>query len=117
MNCMKCGVEIDSTQVFCEACLADMKRFPVKPGTRIQLPNRPVMEVVKKQPSKKRRLTEAEKIHGLRQIINWLSVALVAALLLLGFAISLLLDEPGAEDSAENIGQNYNTIGENSAAD
>ena len=114
---MKCGVEIDSTQVFCEACLADMKRFPVKPGTRIQLPNRPIAEIVKKPPVKKRRLTDAEKIHGLKRVIKWLSIALVAALLLLGFSISLLLEDSGAKDPVENIGQNYNTIGEDSTAD
>ena len=117
MNCMKCGSEIEDGQVFCESCLSDMKRYPVKPGTRIQLPNRPAPEAVKKPAPKKRILTTEEKLNRLRQVVKWLAIALVTSLLLLGFAISLLLDESGADNPQENIGQNYNTVGEHSSTD
>ena len=36
MNCLKCGRETDQT--FCEACREEMTRYPVKPGTIVQLP-------------------------------------------------------------------------------
>jgi hypothetical protein len=38
---MKCGREIDESQVFCTECLDEMERYPVKPGTVVQLPVRP----------------------------------------------------------------------------
>ena len=36
MNCLKCGRETDQT--FCECCREEMARYPVKPGTIVQLP-------------------------------------------------------------------------------
>ena len=112
MNCMKCGTEIEDGQVFCERCLSDMKRYPVKPGTSIQLPSHPAPETVKKQAPRKRVPTAEEKLARLRQIIRWLAAILVITLLLLGFAVSMLLEDPGARDPQENIGQNYNTVGD-----
>ena len=117
LHCMKCGSEIEDGQVFCERCLSDMKRCPVKPGTRIQLPNRPAPEAAKKPAPKKRTPTAEEKLTRLRQVVKWLAIALVTSLLLLGFTISLLLEESGMERPQENIGQNYNTIGEHSNTD
>jgi len=117
LNCMKCGTEIEDGQVFCQNCLEDMKRYPVNPGTRIQLPKHPAPEAVKKPVPKKRSLTAAQKLNRLRQVVKWLAIALVATLLLLGFAISLLLEEAGPSLPQENIGQNYNTVGEHDSAD
>ena len=37
MNCMKCGREIGENRVFCDLCLADMEKYPIKPGIAIQL--------------------------------------------------------------------------------
>ena len=36
MKCVKCGRDTDQT--FCESCRDDMARYPVKPGTIVQLP-------------------------------------------------------------------------------
>ena len=36
MNCLKCGRETEQT--FCECCREEMARYPVKPGTIVQLP-------------------------------------------------------------------------------
>lgn len=33
MNCLKCGREIEEGQVFCNDCLVQMAKYPVKPGT------------------------------------------------------------------------------------
>ena len=43
MYCMKCGKEVKENQVFCDACLVIMEKYPVKPGTHIQLPHRPFL--------------------------------------------------------------------------
>ena len=40
MSCMKCGKEVSEGQVFCEECLTEMERYPVKPGTPVLLPHR-----------------------------------------------------------------------------
>ena len=40
MSCMKCGKEVSEDQVFCPECLAEMERYPVKPGTPVLLPHR-----------------------------------------------------------------------------
>ncbi len=41
MQCMKCGRDISAGQVFCESCLEEMARYPVRPGTPVHLPDRP----------------------------------------------------------------------------
>lgn len=40
LNCLKCGREIEEGQVFCNDCLVQMAKYPVKPGTAVQLPSR-----------------------------------------------------------------------------
>lgn len=117
MNCMRCGTEINDSQVFCDRCLADMKRYPVKPEAKVQLPNRPAQEAVKKPQQHKRVLTAQEKLRRYRELTKWLTLALAAALLLLGFSIALLLEGSPTEDDRGNIGQNYNTVGESNTSD
>ena len=39
-RCLKCRREIAEGQVFCDDCLAQMKKYPVKPGTPVNLPKR-----------------------------------------------------------------------------
>lgn len=117
MNCMKCGTQIQEGNVFCERCLSDMKKYPVNPGTPIQLPSRPAPEAVKKAPPRSRVPTAEEKLSRMRQVVKWLAVSLVVSLLLLGFSISLLLEDTTAENGKDTIGQNYNTIGEDRRAD
>ena len=111
MDCLKCGTKIEDSQVFCKGCLADMKRYPVKPELRIQLLTRPAPEAAKKQPSRKRAPSAEETLVRLRSIIKWLTILLITLLLLFVFSLSLLLKDSTSENPQENIGQNYNTIG------
>ena len=110
MNCLKCGVEIGEDQVFCEKCLAEMRRFPVKPGTPVQLPNRPDADAPKKTAPRRRPLTPEEQIRNLRKAIQWLSVLLVVSLIAFIFSVSLLWEYTDAKNVANIIGQNYSTI-------
>lgn len=48
MNCLKCGREIEEGQVFCNDCLVQMAKYPVKPGTAVQLPSRGSAAAAKK---------------------------------------------------------------------
>ena len=114
LNCMKCGTEIEGGNVFCGSCLTDMDKYPVKPGTRILLPNHPAPESVKKQPVRKRPPTVAQKLKKTQKVLKWVTVALVVSLLMLGFTLSMLIEYVTPKDPQENIGQNYNTIGSQS---
>ena len=79
MKCLKCGAEYPSEQVFCDECLADMARYPVKPGTPVIIPRRN-----KPLPSKRAhiRLQKPEnQIAALRKLVGWL-IAIIIFLLI-----------------------------------
>ena len=66
MSCMKCGKEVSEDQVFCPECLAEMDRYPVKPGTPVLLPHRePIAAQRKRRPLKRVRKPE-EQLAALR---------------------------------------------------
>ena len=81
MSCMKCGKEVSEGQVFCQECLAEMEKYPVKPGTPLPLPIRPREAVVHKRSYRKSRKPE-EQIVSLRR---WLSILCVICWILLMF--------------------------------
>ena len=39
-KCLKCGREVPEDQTFCKTCLAEMEKYPVKPGVVVLLPHR-----------------------------------------------------------------------------
>ena len=110
LYCMKCGKEISEKQVFCDSCLEVMERFPVKPDTRILLPNRTVPAAAKKSPARKKVLPLDERFAKAKKAIQWLSLALVISIIALCLSITLLADTIGAEKSNHAIGQNYSTV-------
>lgn len=109
MNCMKCGREVPETQVFCPECLADMDRYPVKPGTPIQLPSRPAQSAQKTSHRKKEVVPE-KKLRRQRRAIWFLSFLLTASLSLSVFFGFLLWEQYHTEVPDETIGQNYNAV-------
>lgn len=88
MKCLKCGTSITSDQVFCDPCLEDMERHPVKPGTPIVLPNRPERPVGKT--SHKRIKKPDEQIKNLRSFIFWLLLLVVALIVALAITLHML---------------------------
>ena len=87
MQCMKCGKEAGQSQVFCDECLAVMEKYPVKPDTAVQLPQRKPRNTEKKPPRKKEpSVEELQKQH--RKVIRWMMgtifVLTVIVLLLAG---------------------------------
>ena len=82
MNCLKCGTEISGEQVFCDSCLTDMERHPVKPGTPVNLPNRS-----KPLPAKRvhRKILKTEDLIATqRRIIRWLILSIIVLLIGIG---------------------------------
>ena len=110
LHCMKCGKEINENQVFCDSCLEVMDRFPVKPGTRVLLPNRATPTVSKKTTTRKRVLTLEERLSRSQKAIQVLSIALAVTIFALCLSISLLVDNMNAETPNRVIGQNYSTV-------
>ena len=108
MNCMKCGREI-ADGVFCGECLAEMDRYPIKPGTVVTLPVRKV--VPKKVHSRRKtQLTPEEQLKRLRRLaLRMLVVIVILTVLLMvtGYfaVIHLMESEVGFLP-----GQNYSAI-------
>ena len=109
MNCMKCGRDIPEGQVFCDECLEDMKKYPVRPGTAVHLPKRPAYSPPRRVISKRKTISPEEKVKKQRKTIRRLSWALFAAVLL-----AVLLAYPAVIHLMESDdflpGQNYSVI-------
>lgn len=110
MHCMKCGVELKNSGVFCENCLADMEKYPVKPNITIQLPNRPATSPARKRSRRNKYPKPEDQIRHLKKVRNWLFGLLIAALLALAGVSVLALHLLDGEPIDINIGQNYGTV-------
>ena len=108
MGCIKCGRDTVSDQVFCPDCLLEMQKYPVRPGTVVQLPVRKNSSSSKKQQSKKRTVPPEEQVKVLKKRCRVLFLLLIAVTL-----IAAALAFPAVEHMTENhfkIGQNYTTV-------
>lgn len=115
MNCLKCGAEIPTGQVFCPSCLEKMAKYPVKPDTPVLLPKRPQEEQVKHPVKRKEKPSLEEQLCRLHRRIRGLAAALCAAIVLLclsGLAIYRLVNRP----KTPRIGQNYSTVASTDAS-
>ena len=103
MNCLKCGREIVSEQVFCDACLVSMAKHPVDPGTPVQIPKRqntPVRTV-----PKKRNVPLEEQLRDAKKRAR---TAVILALI--GWALAIAMAYPAVNYLTEDHfapGQNY----------
>ena len=107
MNCLKCGKEVDRSQVFCDDCLQVMDSYPVAPGTPIQILQRaPLTE----KPSRRKSDRYADSIRSLRRVIRWLCIALAALTLIICVLCGLLYHTMNSAPKESTIGKNYTTI-------
>ena len=107
MNCLKCGRETQNESVFCQECLLDMEKYPVRPGTVVQLPRRREVSVIKKTP-KRHVLSTEEQLKYLHKCILILSVLLAVCIA----AIALMFKPTMhyVRDEHFEIGQNYSSV-------
>ncbi len=93
-HCMRCGKEMAEGQNFhfCEECLAEMEKNPVKPGTPIQLPKREETLVIKRGSFRLAASKWQDKIFLLKYIIFWLVVILILLAAALALCICMLLE-------------------------
>lgn len=116
MNCMKCGRETQTGQVFCPDCLEDMKKYPVNPTTTVRLPRRYDPQLAKKQVRRKA-VPEEEQIRLLKKrvkLLSWLLAAAVALIIALTIPTVKILVE---ESISKLPGQNYSSAVSSSAGD
>ena len=108
MHCMKCGREIPEG-VFCEDCLSVMEKYPVKPNTVVQIPNRDKVTQARKGSHRRKDLTEKEKLiryeHRV-QVLTWINGIL--AVLLAGALVLCLLEY--RKTLGPPTGQNYTAV-------
>lgn len=80
MFCLKCGRETENEQVFCNACLEVMEKYPVKPGTHIHLPKREAT-VAPKKTSRRRTLKPEEQVLQLKKSLRRSRILMVLLIL------------------------------------
>ena len=114
MGCMKCGRDLEPGQVFCQECLADMRKYPVKPGTVVTLPRR--QEELPKRPPRKKTLSPEEQIRRLRKRNRRLFVTSLVLILLLAVSAFFLVREI-LEEEHYRPGQNYSSMDETESPD
>jgi len=106
MTCLKCGRETDQT--FCDLCRAEMEKYPVKPGTIVQLPKARAASGKRQQPRRQTVPLET-RIEMQKLTIRRLSRA-VAVLLALAALLGLIIFRLLRGASTRPTGQNYSTI-------
>ena len=109
MNCLKCGRELEMEQVFCDDCLLEMEKYPVKPGTVVQLPHRrETTNVRKSQFRRKANLPLEDQVKSLRFRVRLLTILLAVVSILL-----ILLSYPAIKEILDEDylpGQNYTSF-------
>ena len=110
MNCMKCGISINEEQVFCDQCLQDMQRYPVKPNVQVTIPVRPVVSATKKRNRRHRGSMQDEQVRRLRFKLRLAHAALIVVLIAF-FALAAIMVKYLSDNRTEYVpGQNYNTM-------
>lgn len=109
MNCMKCGRETKGKQVFCEECLADMEKYPVEPGTPVQIPARSG-EQNYKPVSRRRKKSAEERLKRSKKTIGWLSGIIAVLVLVIVLGACSLAKMVQYRREQENMGKNYSTV-------
>ena len=109
MGCLKCGRDVEEGQIFCHACLENMERCPVKPGTPISLP-RPREEATARKASRlKLPLTPEERVKRLRRRCRWIS-GLAVLSLIASIVLGIVFLRHLRNDRKPQRGQNYSAM-------
>lgn len=107
MNCLKCGRPTKERNVFCQDCLTEMERYPVKPDTPVVLLKRQIKE--RRNHGKKPTRNE-EMIEQLQHRMKILRRSIIILTVLLVLVTGLLTIQLLRQWKREEIGSNYSTI-------
>ena len=117
MQCMRCGREIPAGAAFCEICLEDMAKYPVKPDTVVNIPSRPKAQPTKKQAAQRQQVSAEERLKVMAKRIRALSWCLTLTVALLIGVSALAVTMLGEEKDEPLPGQNYSAEGEAKTTD
>lgn len=106
MTCLKCGRE--SEQTFCEECRAVMDKYPIKPGTIVQLPKE------RRSTPKRQELDWTgskleSQAKNTKKTIRMLWVVIIAQLVLI-LAMGAMIFHLVVNQGVRPVGQNYSTV-------
>lgn len=108
MACLKCGRETPPELAFCQECMLDMERYPVKPGTAVQLPKRRENAAARRVAKRKSTTRLEEQVRLLRKRVRMLSILLAASLILVAALVYPTIQFFARRTPA--LGQNYSSI-------
>ena len=109
-QCPKCGRDAAENQAFCAECLAEMEKYPVKPGVVVLLPRREQQTAKTASHRRYPAVSPEEQIQKLKKRITALTLALLLALGIAGGLGWLALED--YRNKQEDIllpGQNYSS--------
>lgn len=106
MSCLKCGRDTEEEAVFCESCLLDMRRHPVRPGTPVMLPSRDSVPV--KRVPKRRAVPPEEQLKSMKRRVR-IYASLWFLTMLAAVTVSLVLIREVASPPLRP-GQNYTSV-------
>lgn len=89
MYCLKCGKETLEEKIFCEDCLLLAQRYPVKPGTPVQLPRQ---DPTKKNTPQKRTLSPEEQVDILKKALFRSRLLLFMTAVALSLALGIVFN-------------------------
>lgn len=107
MECLKCGRPTKESNVFCQDCLTEMERYPVKPDTPVVLPKRQIKE---RRNHGIKSIRNEEMIELLQRRIKILHRIIVVLAALLVLVTGLLTVQLIRQWKQEEMGSNYSTI-------
>ena len=109
MNCLRCGRETQEDHVFCDSCLEEMKKYPVRPGTAVMLPRRGEEASPKKiKRHVKPVLPLEDQVRKLKKQRFWILFAsILTAVVLIS---SLVLTYADLKKNELRPGQNYSSM-------
>lgn len=114
MHCMKCGKDTGGSQVFCGDCLAEMEKYPVKPGTTVYIPSR--SRAVHKNQRHPAPIEPEEQLRRMQGKVRWLSAGLLVTLLALAASAVLIVYLYRQPDNPFTTGQDYSVSDTNNPA-
>lgn len=109
MNCMKCGKETQSDQIFCTECLAIMEKYPVKPGAVVQIPAQPPK---KQQHHRRPVLSAEEQVKRLTRRVHTLTLTVILTCTIAIFFALMAFDILEKYNMESLLGRNYSVVGE-----
>lgn len=106
MTCMKCGRVIGEDQVFCNDCLAEMEKEPIRIETPVVIPTQPLKSANLHRRPVINPEEELKRMQKFNQNLILVLVLLVTLVILLG----IMLYDKQFWAAMEGLGQNYSVI-------